>query len=237
MLENSLFSLMALNSDQTGNDLQAIHGSSKLSNHERVVWRTITLKAVDKATQLAKLAKDISATVTTKMDCLVEKKNKSKISGELTSLFKAALEARDTMNTDSREWTINTSPPSKKDKTWRVIENPLDLTNGNSGTTAAKKAARGSVAKPESFTIFPQITGKFEDNGDMKQDIFHPGIGLFSDSPVFDLGVAEFEELRSELRSELMRTHKRQSSISSPTAAEPLLLAVNTGTGPRDGSA
>ncbi|PGH00439.1 hypothetical protein AJ79_08212 [Helicocarpus griseus UAMH5409] len=82
-----------------------------------------------------------------------------------------------------------------------------------------------ALPKHESFVIFPQITGEFEtisnDNSNdatpynsRKPNVLHPGIALFSDSRMFEMGLRDIRSLQDHVLS-----HKRgMSSISSPTA-------------------
>ncbi|KMU91840.1 hypothetical protein CIHG_09580 [Coccidioides immitis H538.4] len=231
VLMNSPFSPRTSDRDNKG--LQAIHDSSKLNNHQRMLWRMITLRAIDSRAGFTAWAKELSAEAMEKIQYLVENKQHSKIKRELASLFEFTLDVWDITMRDGRNLVINTHPPSKHNGTWKFIDNPLPFSNGNGSTTAT---AAPRVVKQESFAIFPRITGEFEVEGkneDMKEEILHPGIGLFSDSPVFELGLREFQELKREVNN----SHKRHASISSPIIAEPQQLSLDTGAGrPRNGS-
>ncbi|EFW23182.1 hypothetical protein D8B26_006693 [Coccidioides posadasii str. Silveira] len=233
VLMNSPFSPRTSDGHRDNKGLQAIHDSSKLNNHQRMLWRMITLRAIDSRAGFTAWAKELSAEAMEKIQCLVENKQHSKIKRELASLFEFTLDVWDVTMRDGRNLVINTHPPSKNNGTWKFIDNPLPFSNGNGSTTAT---AVPRVVKPESFAIFPRITGEFEEEGkneDMKEEILHPGIGLFSDSPVFELGLREFRELKREVNN----SHKRHASISSPIIAEPQQLSLDTGAGrPRNGS-
>ncbi|PGH09580.1 hypothetical protein GX51_00686 [Blastomyces parvus] len=104
--------------------------------------------------------------------------------------------------------------------------------NGNgSGSNGPESPIHRTVQSPvitqkaESYVIFPQIIGVFDadDEGSGKDGkpkprqrmILHPGIALFSDSPMFEMGL---QDMRSLKRDVLGFHHRRKdSSVSAST--------------------
>lgn len=190
--------------------VQTVHSSPKLNKHEKTVWRLITVKAVEERDRFGMLAKDMSARIIGKIEYLTEKGRQNRLNEELMTLFRVVLDLWDSAQRDSCELKINMVPPSTNDGMWKNID--IDGDGGNTATPTAKGT------KTNSFAIFPRITGEFETEKDDESntEILHSGIGLFSDSPAFEMGLAEFEALKKELNC----VHKRHASITSPTMTD-----------------
>ncbi|KAI1932690.1 hypothetical protein LOZ66_006816 [Ophidiomyces ophidiicola] len=181
----------------------------------------ITQKGFDSKLNRATRARQIAEDTTNKLDCLIESQHRKEIETELAGVFERVFEVQDRMRRDTCRLRTNMQPPRTNDGMWSAIEPPTTSSNG---------VATTSVAVPDSFAIFPRIVGDFdldEDLRETQEKVVHGGIGLFSDSPLFDLGYREFKDLQSELKGWTIRRH---SSISSPTAVEHRPPLIFTGT-------
>lgn len=102
--------------------------------------------------------------------------------------------------------------------------------NGSGISDEPESLASSTLLSPklhpraESYVIFPQIIGEFDtDDKDNERGspktrenmILHPGIALFSDSPMFDIGLRDIETLKNEFLN--VHHRRRMSSLSSPT--------------------
>lgn len=102
--------------------------------------------------------------------------------------------------------------------------------NGNNiGSESPTRTTSQSFAihqKPESYVIFPQIIGEFDTNNDKRSDIgkksnirqreiLHPGIALFSNSLIFDMGLQDIWSLKDGAHG--LQHRRRMTSISSST--------------------
>ncbi|KKZ60565.1 hypothetical protein EMCG_04742 [[Emmonsia] crescens] len=169
---------------------------------------------------------------------------KAAVQGEVAEIFKAVLKLWLLRRKDSCTITINSTPGLKNDGSWVALvleedsapppfsfpSNGVNGVNGNGISDEPESLASTTLLSPklhpraESYVIFPQIIGEFDtDDKDNERGspkiresmILHPGIALFSDSPMFDIGLRDIETLKNEFLN--VHHRRRMSSLSSPT--------------------
>ncbi|KAG5292471.1 hypothetical protein I7I48_04578 [Histoplasma ohiense] len=98
--------------------------------------------------------------------------------------------------------------------------------NGSESPTHTTFQSFAIHQKPQSYVIFPQIIGEFDANNDKRSDlgkksnirqreILHPGIALFSNSLMFDMGLQDIRSLKDDAHG--LQHRRRMTSISSST--------------------
>ncbi|KAK2808227.1 hypothetical protein FQN50_004969 [Emmonsiellopsis sp. PD_5] len=213
--------------------------SSKLAPDDELVWRRITIEAIDNIPQYSVspdiVISQISQEILGKLHPLVSDDLASGIERDAKTIIRMALDIWSLLRNESRKITINYNPGPVNDGSWDAWElkedmsqpsSPIENSHSrqNSHGSTAMPSATARFPSPESFVIFPQIVGEFELNvngtgededgpgpshGNRKRVVLHRGIALFSDSDLFHRGWWDIQHLRD--------VHRRHMSISSPT--------------------
>ncbi|KAK2753814.1 hypothetical protein FQN55_000178 [Onygenales sp. PD_40] len=207
--------------------------SSKLTPDDELVWRRITIGAIDKIPQFSVspeiVLNQISQEILRKLDPLVSDDLASGMERDAKAIIRMALDIRSLLRNESCKITVNYNPGPVNDGSWDAWELKQDMSqpsspmenshsrqNSQSSTTTPSSTAR--FPSPESFVIFPQIIREFKlnvngtdtDPRSRRDRVYlHRGIALFSDSDLFQKGWRDIQRLRD--------VHRRHMSISSPT--------------------
>ncbi|KAK2780967.1 hypothetical protein FQN52_001964 [Onygenales sp. PD_12] len=228
ILQSKLFLPYTPNTNE-GRQSEAILGtiSSELTPDDELVWRRITIGAIDNIPQFSVspeiVINQISQEILRKLDPLVSDDLTSGMERDAKAIIRMALEIWTLQRNESCKITINYNPGPVKDKSWDAWElkedmsqpsSPMENSHSrqNSQSSTITPFATARFPNPESFVIFPQIIGEFEQNtshGNRKRVLLHRGIALFSDSNLFHRGWRDIQRLRD--------VHRRHMSISSPT--------------------
>jgi hypothetical protein len=136
---------------------------------------------------------------------------KGEIRKDLTTIIESTLAIWGALRKDNCTITVNCSPDVNSKGSWEGEESELPFVNG----TDELPTVSAFLSKNEkSFAIFPQIVGDFEleDSRKKTRHTLHPGIALFADSPVFEKGLQEIEDLKDSAKQ-----YRRIKSVFSPT--------------------
>ncbi|EEP79409.1 predicted protein [Uncinocarpus reesii 1704] len=182
--------------------------SASLDPPVRTVWKTITAKGLDQVPDFSvdTYAQRFAEHTLGLLQSLV-KNSRDQVVDDLKKIFAVALNIWKTKRNNSDQIVINNAP-DPSDGVWQVDTQQSLLINEQN---IEPNKNRPQCKKPKPFALFPQVIGEFEsDSGDGKttREILHPGIALFSDSPVYNLALDDMEELKIQFRG----LHQRHPS-------------------------
>ncbi|KAI9861853.1 MAG: hypothetical protein M1824_001964 [Vezdaea acicularis] len=206
-------------SEARGGDEILNEVSQKLSSEpsREIIWRALTIQGLELLPESAHSSfSPVKSTVREILNILqplAARSEDNQLEASLTGIVEAAFALWQAMRKDSCIIELQTDPYLDR-ADWEAQEY-LSLENVAVQDEAIAVCARETLP----LCLFPKVKGYFDNKEDAK--ILHPGKAVFTDSPVFALGVEEqWETIRciNEATKKAVSEYRaRRSSVSSPT--------------------